>query len=158
MITLPQDQRIFETSDAQPVTTDESILVGSNQTLGGQDSVRLLKGAGSSVRSLSGTWQLSWDDDVDSKMANHDKNCSIEFSDVDGELTGRFIGLVAGTERDAVITGRFLGTGNQRILSFRQIEPGYVCSYQAIDQGGEIRGVWHDTRGASGDFSLLKYQ
>ena len=109
-------------------------------------------------RSLDGQWQLTWDDHVDSQLDREDKTCTIKFADVDGVLTGQFLGLVAGTERDAVITGKLEGDGATRVLTFQQRESGYVCSYQAIDDGGEINGVWHDTRNRSGDFRLLKLQ
>lgn len=109
-------------------------------------------------RSLNGQWQLAWDDHVDSELDHEDKTSTIKFTDVDGVVSGQFVGLVAGTERDAIISGGFEGEGSTRIFVFQQREAGYVCSYQAIDNGGEITGVWHDTRNRSGDFRLLKYQ
>jgi hypothetical protein len=111
-------------------------------------------GHGPPRRSCSGQWQLTWDDRIDSRLDEEQKSCTIEFMEIDGSLTGRFVGPVAGSERDAIIGGRIDGEGPCRIFCFEQRENGYVCSYQAIDNGGEITGVWHDTKNRSGDFSL----
>lgn len=107
-------------------------------------------------RSLGGSWQLSWNDDV--KDETFQKSCDIKFDDVDGTLTGSFVGPVAGRKRDAIISGHLEGSGTTRILTFQQRESGYICSYQGIENGGEISGVWHDTENRSGSFRLLKYQ
>lgn len=108
-------------------------------------------------RSFDGSFQLSWNDDI-SDEESYPKTCDIKLTDVDSTLNGSFVGPVEGRERDAIITGRLEGTGQTRILTFQQRESGYVCSYQGIDDGGEITGVWHDTQNRSGRFRLLKYQ
>ena len=108
------------------------------------------------LRNLSGSWQLSWNDDL--KDESFSKTCDIKFQDIDGQLNGSFVGPVEGCERDAIITGSLEGEGQARILSFQQRERGYICSYQGIDKGGAITGVWHDTQNRSGRFMLLKYQ
>lgn len=119
---------------------------------------RLVTGHGPILLPLSGQWQLTWDDTVDGELDPEEKNCTVDFKEVDGSLSGRFVGPVAGSERDAIITGKIHGAGSGRIVNFQQRESGYVCSFQAIDAGGEIVGVWHDTRNRSGDFRLLRHQ
>lgn len=144
-----------------------SALIGGGQIQGLQDSSLRLQDFVDSMpvhtpvlsqRDLTGEWQLAWDDTVNAELDNEDKICTVKFREFDRSISGEFIGPVAGTERNAIIIGRISGGGTKRILSLEQRESGYVCSYQAIDSGGEIRGVWHDTRGGSGDFRLLKHQ
>ena len=109
-------------------------------------------------RTLVGKFELAWDDSVDPTLDEPPKTCVIEFNEIDGKLNGNFIGPVAGTNRNAIISGRLEGEGTSRILTFQQREEDYICSYQAIDNGGAIVGVWHDTKNRSGSFRLLKYQ
>ena len=109
-------------------------------------------------RELDGKWQLAWDDVVDDRLDGEDKVCAIELREIGGVITGQFIGDVAGRPRDGFLSGRLEGTGPSRLLTFQQREEGYVCSYQAFDAGGEIRGVWHDTQNRSGTFRLLRFQ
>ena len=110
------------------------------------------------TRSLNGSWQLAWDDTVNTDLDNEDKTCNVQFHEIDQNLTGEFVGPVAGTARNAIISGTIEGVGDQRLLSFQQRENGYVCSYQATLTEGPILGVWHDTRSRSGTFRLLKNQ
>lgn len=107
-------------------------------------------------RDYSGSWQLSWNDDLTSDEFN--KTCVIKWEDINGVVQGDFVGEVAGRERQAIISGRHEGFEQTRILTFQQREKGYVCSYQATDRGGAIQGVWHDTQNRSGRFQMLKYQ
>ncbi len=107
-------------------------------------------------KGLTGTWQLSWNDDF--KEEDCHKSCVVKFQDKDSIFSGNFEGPVAGRERDAIITGRLEGTGQTRVLTFQQREEGYICSYQGTYSGGEITGTWHDTQNRSGRFRMLKYQ
>ncbi len=109
-------------------------------------------------RPLDGEWQLAWDDVVDDRLDSEDKACAIELREIGGVITGQFIGDVAGRPRDGFLSGRLEGNGPSRLLTLQQREQGYVCSYQAFDAGGEIRGVWHDTQNRSGTFRLLRLQ
>ena len=56
---------------------------------------------------MNGKWQLTWDDKVDGRLDREDKLCTVELKEIDGQITGEFDGPVAGTMRDAIITGRF---------------------------------------------------
>lgn len=105
---------------------------------------------------LKGTWQLSWNDDLND--GEFQKSCVVEFQDKDDVLNGKFIGPVAGRERDAILSGRLEGGGATRILTFQQREDGYICSYQGTISNDGITGVWHDTQNRSGKFQMLKYQ
>ena len=107
---------------------------------------------------LNGKWQLSWNDDIGEAPEEYPHVCSIEFREINGVIDGEFVGPVAGRDRQAIISGSLQGNGQIKVLTFQQREQGYVCSYQAIEKGGEILGVWHDTQDRSGRFRLLKYQ
>ncbi len=147
-----------QSPDDRPVTTDEEfppgVIPAELEMNAWADSVW----HGPFHRQMSGRWQLTWDDSVNGQLDREDKSCTLKLKEIDGKVTGEFQGPVAGSIRDAIITGRFEGSGTTRIIHFAQREPGYVCSYQAIDSGGEIIGVWHDTHNRSGEFRLLKYQ
>lgn len=112
--------------------------------------------------SLNGAWQLSWDDTVGQALVGNIKACDIRFRVIDGTVTGEFVGPVAGTERNAIIDGQIVEHGDGYLLTFQQRESGYVCSYQICWPNSrsftEALGVWHDTRGRSGNFSFLRYQ
>ena len=109
---------------------------------------------------LSGLWSLSWDDAIDGKLGEAAKSCDVRLRIIDQELIGYFDGPVLGKQREAV----FLGTvyeGDAPLIMFVQREPGYTCSYHIYWKPGEEGppvGTWHDSRGGSGEFSLLKYQ
>lgn len=109
---------------------------------------------------ISGIWQLEWDDAIDGKLDADLKKCNIEFSMTDSRFEGHFMGAVAGTFRDAKITGKVI---DQKVplLQFVQREADYSCAYQIYWNPGPDRlprGVWHDSNGASGEFTLLKNQ
>ena len=107
---------------------------------------------------LTGKWQLQWNDQIECDPTEFPHTCSMELEEVDGVVNGKFIGPVAGRQRDAILTGNLDGDDNCRVLVFQQREEGYLCSYQAIDRGGAIIGVWHDTQNRSGTFKMLRYQ
>ncbi|WP_425397940.1 hypothetical protein [Aeoliella sp.] len=112
--------------------------------------------------SLNGMWQLSWDDTVGRELTGEVKNCNIRFRVIDGKVEGQFDGRVAGTLRDAIIDGQLVEHADGNLLTFQQREQGYVCSYQigwpASSSLTEVVGVWHDSKGRSGNFSFLAYQ
>lgn len=141
----------FQQSDSQPVDVPQSV-----RTTQMVDSV--WHGSNQPLRQLTGKFRLEWNDEIGDIPEQFPHVCSIEFKEINSEISGDFIGPVAGRERDAIISGRLEGFGPSRVLVFQQREEGYVCSYQAIDNGGEILGVWHDTQNRSGRFRLLKYQ
>ena len=113
---------------------------------------------GSNRSRLNGKWQLAWSDEIDEVPVEYPHVCNIEFKEINGMINGEFIGPVAGRERDAIISGSLQGSGQVKVLMFQQRERGYICAYQAIEKGGEILGVWHDTQNRSGRFRLLKHQ
>lgn len=119
---------------------------------------------------LDGVYKLYWDDEIDGQCINSSKATNFTLR-VDGStLHGEFLdGLESG--KKAKLVGRFDEPINgDRLLSFRQIEPQYVCSYQIAmgpetytaqrnrGEAASFMGVWHDTNGRRGDFILLKYQ
>ena len=109
---------------------------------------------------FSGIWQLEWDDSIDGKLDASLKKCNIEFSMAGSSLDGHFIGPVAGTVRDAKITGKIIAR-NTPLIQFVQREADYSCAYQIFWNPGPNqlpRGVWHDSNGASGEFTLLRTQ
>lgn len=112
--------------------------------------------------SLNGLWQLSWDDTVGQELTGDIKTCDIRFRVIDGTVAGQFDGRVAGTLRDAIIDGQLVEHQDGYLLTFQQRESGYICSYQicwpASSSMTEVVGVWHDTKGRSGNFSFLAYQ
>lgn len=109
---------------------------------------------------LNGTWKLIWDDHIDGELASEEKECYVRFEFNKGSLSGDMWRLPGGQNRFATVEGKFdqepqLQNG---LLSFRQIEGDYVCSYQmSFTQGGAV-GEWRDTLGRSGDFKILKFQ
>lgn len=108
----------------------------------------------------SGAWQLSWDDQIDGTYDDVGKACSLELKVVNGVISGKFLGPVEGTERNAIITGEVHGE-YPALLTFIQREPGYSCSYQlwwAPSEKTPPTGTWIDSRGASGEFTLLRQQ
>ncbi|TWT36893.1 hypothetical protein KOR34_18380 [Posidoniimonas corsicana] len=111
----------------------------------------------------SGQWRLDWDDVVDGSLAAEPKSCTVRLKCVAGELSGDFIGPVAGRERDAVIRGEVSHSVEGSLLTFKQVEEGYACCYLVFlsattaDASAQT-GVWHDTRGGAGEFRLLKHQ
>lgn len=111
------------------------------------------------VPDFNGSWQLAWDDTLDGSFVDINKACSVDFKVVNGTITGTFLGSVLGTERDAIFTGEVFG-GYPALLTFTQREPGYSCTYQVFWSPSESVpvGTWHDTRGASGEFTFLKQQ
>ena len=109
---------------------------------------------------ISGIWQLEWDDAIDGKLDASLKKCNIEFSMTGTNFDGHFIGPVAGTVRDAKINGKIIER-NTPLIQFVQREADYSCAYQIFWNPGPNRlprGVWHDSNGASGEFTLLKTQ
>jgi hypothetical protein len=109
---------------------------------------------------LNGAWQLAWDDQINGELTESGKTCTIDFQTVNQTITGTFQGPVMGTERNAVFTGEVFG-GYPALLTFTQREPGYTCTYQiwwSPSESSTPLGAWHDTRGASGEFSLMKLQ
>jgi hypothetical protein len=112
---------------------------------------------------FAGQWQLTWDDQIGQELTGDTKTCDIMFRVVDGTVDGRFVGPVANSERDEIIDGRLHNSASGRLLTFAQREAGYVCSYQifwsnSAEDLSKVVGVWHDTKGRSGNFTLRKYQ
>jgi len=108
---------------------------------------------------LNGTYRLTWDDKIDGKIDANDRVCELRITVRGEEVFGEFIKGLPGKDRKALISGRLEGgNGIHNILSFRQIEEKYTCSYQMSFGGANFLGVWHDTNGDRGDFLLLKYQ
>ena len=154
-IELPGNQ--IEVTVSEQVDSEVQQVSPEHATVDFSDSVRPSFHVPSKSR-LNGPWRLEWDDEVGGTTTDYPHQCTIVFSDIDGTVSGRFSGPVAGRERTAIISGKLEGEGQHPVLVFQQREHGYVCSYQAIDQGGAILGVWHDTKNRSGDFRLLKHQ
>ncbi len=112
------------------------------------------------VPDLSGAWRIEWDDTVDGKLSDKPKRCFVKLASKGRKLTGEFKGRVVGQKRDAKFSGEVFG-GNAPLVQLIQREKGYTCVYQIYWSPGPNkipRGVWHDTRGASGEFSMLKFQ
>lgn len=110
---------------------------------------------------LTGAWRIDWDDQIDGKLANTGKRCFVKLVMKGQKLSGEFKGRVVGQQRDAKFTGEVFSNGRAPLIQLVQREKGYSCSYQIYWEPGPNkvpRGVWHDTRGASGEFSLLKFQ
>jgi hypothetical protein len=100
-------------------------------------------------------WEMSWDDAVDASLSLRSKGARLTLTVVRGRVNGAFIGEVAGTTRDAIFTGEAIGSGSTSLVLLQQHEPDYACAYQLQAQGdGRLSGVWHDTRGRSGDVVL----
>ena len=76
-------------------------------------------------------WILAWDDAIDDDVPPGAKQCVVELSFANGRVAGRFIGTVAGSERDAVLTGEIVSDSAATLLQLRQDEPGYTCAYLA---------------------------
>ena len=112
------------------------------------------------VINLSGAWRIDWDDSIDGKLSAKPKKCFVKLTANGRKLTGEFKGRVVGQKRDARFTGEVFGTNNP-LIQLTQREKGYTCVYQIYWSPGPNRiprGVWHDSRGASGEFSMLKFQ
>lgn len=120
---------------------------------------------------LNGMYKLYWDDKIDGSLVFQDsslippaagspvKSCDIRIKVQNGKVTGEFVGPIMGREHRAIIQGRIDGGQDPiNVMSFRQVEKDYICSYQIVFGMGSFEGVWHDTVGRSGDFRLLKYQ
>lgn len=108
---------------------------------------------------MNGQYRLTWDDKVDGRVEPNDKLARIKIHVVGEEVFGEFVGPIAGQNRKATIVGRVEGGADPtNLFTFRQREPGYTCSYQMTLGTGSFVGVWHDTKGRSGDFLLMKYQ
>ncbi|MEM6798435.1 MAG: hypothetical protein AAF589_02885 [Planctomycetota bacterium] len=111
------------------------------------------------VETVTGRWQLQWDDDVGQELVDDVKTCELSLKAIDNVVTGEFVGPVAGSERQAILEGHIHGDDAGSLFTFTQREAGYVCSYQIfwsnadLDRS-EVVGVWHDTRGRSGNFTL----
>lgn len=111
------------------------------------------------LRDKRGNWRLIWDDKVDGKLESEDKHCEIFFV-IKGEKVSGNMTRMPGKDRRAAVVGTFDALGRDEIglLSFRQVEGPYVCSYHIFMNGAGAVGTWTDTHGRSGDFILLKYQ
>ncbi len=112
---------------------------------------------------LSGHWQLRWDDEIGDTLVGEVKQCTVRLREIDGQLAGEFVGPVAGHQRNAILSGDVFRQAGGTLLSLRQRETGYACSYQVHWQATELDralavGVWHDSEGRNGNFSLLKLQ
>ena len=107
---------------------------------------------------IDGEYRLQWDDAIDGQIDSVDKVCLVRIQVRGQRVTGEFIGPVAGENRKAKIEGRVEGSRGTSLFTFRQVERGYTCGYQMTLGTGSFLGVWHDTKGRSGDFILLKYQ
>ncbi|QDU56242.1 hypothetical protein [Aeoliella mucimassa] len=111
---------------------------------------------------LDGGWQLSWDDQVGQELSGEVKTCEIRLRHVGSKVTGRFSGRVAGTMRNAILEGELIHQSGGYVFLLQQHEPDYVCTYQICwteSQGITDKvGVWTDTKGRSGNFSVLKLQ
>ena len=109
---------------------------------------------------LSGAWRIDWDDSIDGKLSDSPKKCFVKLDTRGRKLTGEFKGRVVGQKRNARFTGEVFGT-NIPLIQLTQREKGYTCVYQIYWAPGPNkvpRGVWHDSRGASGEFSMRKFQ
>ena len=112
---------------------------------------------------VTGNWKLSWDDEVGQELVGDLKTCDLSLHSIEDQVSGTFSGPVAGRERDAIIRGRLYCQPRGKLLLLQQCETGYICSYQifwdnnAADQSKAL-GVWHDTAGRSGNFTLLRHQ
>mgnify|MGYP007059383906 CR=1 FL=1 len=139
---------------------DSQVVPDSTQDEFGVDAIRGGMLGPSLSFDFSGDWQLSWDDSIDGQFVDVKKSCTVKFQVVDGAIAGKFEGPVQGTERNAIFTGEVLGS-YPALLNFTQREPGYTCTYQILwapSDSSPPTGTWHDTRGASGEFTLLKQQ
>ncbi len=109
------------------------------------------------VTPAGGTWRLDWDDKVDGLVQADFKTCEVNLTFGRAGIEGSFHGQVLGVTRNASFKGDLLTGSGCRLLVLRQVEVGYVCAYQfqSIDARTYV-GVWHDTRGESGDVRLRK--
>lgn len=104
---------------------------------------------------LTGFFLLEWDDAVDGKVAVKNHQCVIKIEPRGDEAFGQFFSLPGDPSRKATLVGRFdRGSNQQSVLSFRQIEGKYTCSYQMNVGAGPLTGVWNDSEGRGGDFRL----
>ena len=112
--------------------------------------------------SLAGSWQLNWDDQVGQELTGEVKTCEIKLQHVGDKVTGTFVGRVAGTERNAILEGELIHQSGGYVFVLKQHEPDYVCIYQICWTEGrgvtDTVGVWCDTKGRTGNFSVLKSQ
>ncbi len=112
--------------------------------------------------SLAGSWQLSWDDQVGQELTGEVKTCEINLQHIGNKVAGRFGGRVAGTLRNAILEGELIHQSGGYVFVLKQHEPDYVCTYQICWTEGrgvtDTVGVWCDTKGRTGNFSVLKCQ
>lgn len=130
----------------------------STSTSASTTKVNLVQDQETLKEQLATEWILTWDDSIDSKLSSAEKTCRVRFEVVEGKLKGVFADRVFGVERDAKFSGEVI-VGNPSIFLFSQIEPEYTCVYQIHWSETRSRnriGVWRDTRGASGDFTMRR--
>ena len=113
-----------------------------------------------------GTYRLLWDDELYGVFTGN-KSCEIVVSVARGKISGSFKGL---DDRQPALRGEMQREGQATLVTFRQIEDGYLCGYQMILQPQPTisnglresppvyQGVWQDTKGRKGDFVLYRYQ
>lgn len=115
---------------------------------------------------VTGSYRLYWDDQVDNQLVNP-KSCELVIDVKCGRVVGTMRGL---GDRLPVVLGNVDATAIGSVVSFRQLEGDYVCSYQMILQPlpqtsrgyGDARpvypGIWSDSKLRHGDFALFKLQ
>ena len=109
---------------------------------------------------FSGDWQILWDDAIDGKLATHLKQCEIRLEMRGRQLSGQFLGKVQGRQRDDQFTGHVHQVKSPLVVLSQEAE-GYTCTYQIyFNQRASAtpRGVWHDTNGACGEFTLKRIE
>jgi hypothetical protein len=105
----------------------------------------------------AGSWELVWDDVVDHELSAEPKTTGVQLSVRGDRVRGAFRGPVLGELRDAHFTGEVIHAEGTPVVLLQQHEPDYRCLYQLQQQtSGELFGVWHDTRGRSGDVRLAR--
>jgi hypothetical protein len=104
---------------------------------------------------MQGDFLLTWDDKTDGSVEGSKKHCVVRLRVVGKEVFGEFTSDVEGTHRNALFLGHIdSGKEPMELLTLRQIEEGYTCSYQITCGYGAISGTWRDTRGGGGDVVL----
>lgn len=109
---------------------------------------------------LTGSWQLAWDDEMDGELGMDGTKWDVRFEKSDDQFTGR----VERNEDEGVRNSEWKAEAfgdSTPLLSLVQKHRDYTRVYQiywAPSKDGAPLGVWHDTHGDSGNFTLLKYQ
>lgn len=108
---------------------------------------------------MDGEYQLQWDDKVDGKVESTGLKCTFRLEHVGTQVMGEFLQGLPGDGRKALLAGRMNTVpGKPSVLNFWQVEKGYTCSYEITVGVVPIQGVWHDTKGRRGDFTMQRYQ